>query len=149
MATMAPVMDAIEVFEGEGGKLLWLPPITMGYIFTLSGDILDFGLAVAAVGGARFLHDALESEFYERMTVDDGGLLEATRWMGRGVGRFKVWSLNVVTVLYLVAVFWSIWNLYLFFTPTDLVVVTLSGMYWGVLVIILTRIDFEGNEKSA
>lgn len=78
---MAPIATAIETFEGEAKRILWPPPITLGYIFTLSGYIVHFALAVAAIGGARLFVDILDLDLVVKS--DDGDRMrgDAMAWI--------------------------------------------------------------------
>lgn len=134
--------STIELFEGESERLLWLPAITLGYIYTLSGTSADFWLAVAAVVGARFIHDLIDSWLVED---DNGGPRlrdDATASFQAGNSRLKNSVLAGLAVVYSFAIVYGAYRIYQFFTYTDPVLVGLAGIYWATTIIVLVNIDF-------
>ena len=59
----------VETFEDNAKRILWLPSITLGYIYTLSGDFFQFALAVTAIGGARLFRFLMNSDFGSEICV--------------------------------------------------------------------------------
>lgn len=134
---MTAVDGVIETFEGvESRRIVWLPTITLGYIYTLSGYLGDFALAVAAIGGARFITDLIRTEVFD----DDDSFDERKEQVKSKMSTVAVGWVAMLLAVYVYAVVWSILQLHAYFTYTDLILVGLAGVYWGTLLIVATNL---------
>lgn len=133
---MAPLQPVVDLLEGESNRLIWLPPITLGYLFTVTGETVDFVLVVGAIGGSRLLMDLLDSDFVdseENLQIRDDPL----QWVNSHVPKRRG---AVLLVLYAGCVGRSIWQLYFYFDHRDPIIVALAAIYWGATVIVLTNV---------
>lgn len=137
---MASTTAVIETFEGKAKRILWLPSITLGYIFTISGNISHFGLAVTAIGGARLFVDILESDLV--VESDNGQRIrdDALSWFHSNYSTMKSYLLATLAVLYFISIPYSIWVLYSFFNHENPVLVGIAGIYCGILVIVMINL---------
>jgi len=131
---------ALETFEDNATRILWLPSITLGYIYTLSGAILQFALAVAAIGGAALFSSLIESDFVtdseEEMVVRPTPF----EWVRKQFSNWKTWLLAGFSIVYLVAVMYAPYQLYQHFTHQNIVLVGLAGVWWGILTVLLVNL---------
>jgi len=137
---MAPVDTVLETFEGEGERILWLPSITLGYIFTLTGYWIHFFLAVASIGGARFFIDIIG--WVDNLS-DETENLQLSKTMINYMRGFPLWKFIILfafVLLYLLSVIYGAWELYVHFNHEDPILVGLSAIYWGILVIVLLNL---------
>jgi hypothetical protein len=129
------------MLEEDSGRMVWVPAISTGYIFTLSGFIPDFIVAVMSIVGARLFLVSKESGLFRH---SDEGIGFANSAYGRVQHHFPLWrslSIGVVALLYLVAWLYVPFRLAEYFEYRDPVLVAISGFYvWLVLEIVL-RID--------
>lgn len=134
---MAPLDSAVEMFEGKSSRILWLPSITLAYIFTLSGSIGDFALAVVSIGGARFYSDLAHRDSDNKTEDDDvidaSDILE----LAHNMSAIRTFIMAIVSAIYVFSIFYSSFRLYQHFTHTDIVIVSLAGVYWGILIVIV------------
>lgn len=133
---MTNVSIAINMFAGvKTERMVWLPTITLGYIYTLSGSLSDFALGVTAIGGARFCLALIQSEEFDNKN--------AVRDMQVLVSDLSTLTLLLyasLMALYALATVRGIYQLYIYFTHTDLILVGFAGVYWGALILVV--IDF-------
>ena len=130
---------AIETFEGKNKRILYLPAITLGYIFTISGTLSHFGLAVASIGGARFFSDLMSSDIYRE--GEDQLRDDVFSWLGSKLSTYQMWLYAIVSILYAIALVFALWQLFQYFDHSDPVLVGLAGIYWGVLIVVTLNID--------
>jgi hypothetical protein len=133
---MAPIQPVVELLEGESNRLIWLPPITLGYLYTITGETADFVLVVGAIGGSRLIMDLLDSEFVEseenpQMREDPFEWVDAHIPKRRGA---------ILLFSYAGCVARSIWQLFFYFDHRNPVIVALAAIYWGATVIVLTNV---------
>jgi hypothetical protein len=134
---MTAVDGLIDTFEGvKSRRIVWLPTITLGYIYTLSGYLGDFVLAVAAIGGARFITDLIRTEPFE----DDDSMGERQDRVKSKMSTVSIMWVAILMVLYVCAIVWGLLQLHAYFTHTNLILVGLAGVYWGTLLIVITNL---------
>jgi hypothetical protein len=121
----------VETFEDNAKRILWLPSITLGYVYTLSGDILHFALAVAAIGGAQLFRFLMKSDFASERDIQSN-----FEWVGENFSKLQVFSLAGIAVFYFFALVYAPLQLYLNFAHNNVVLVGLAGIWWGVLIVI-------------
>ena len=126
---------AVKTFEDNSERILWLPSITLAYIFTLSGDNFQFALAVAAIGGAQLFRFLMESEFNP-----DQDVWTNNEWIREHFSNLQTWPLAGIAVLYVIAVLYSLFQLYQHFTHQDIVLVGLAGVWCGIIIVILVNL---------
>lgn len=124
----------VETFEDNAKRILWLPSITLGYIYTLSGDIFQFALAVTAIGGAQIFRLLMESDFNP-----ERGLWSNSELLREHSSNWQTWPLVGVATFYLVAVVYAPIKLYQHFTHQAIVLVGLAGVWCGILIVILVN----------
>jgi len=130
------VIDAtINTFENNGERILWLPSVTLGYIYTLSGDIFQFAMAVAAIGGAQLFRFLIESGFNPDQSLWTNG-----EWLRKRFSNFQTWPLAGIAVIYPGAVLYGLFQLYQYFTYQDIALVGLAGVWCGVFIVILVNL---------
>lgn len=136
---MSLLGDTIDVFEGNAKRILWLPPLTLGYTFTLSGIWFEFVIAVAAIGGARMF-----SDLFQRTSKagKDETILTIVTSVKEQCSTLRILYLDLIGILYVIAAVYGGWNLYRYFDHSDPIIVTLSGVYLGVIVVISTNVDW-------
>lgn len=136
------INTALETFEDNDNaeRILWLPSLTLGYIYTLTGATPQFVLAVAAIGGAALFSSLIESDF----VIDSEGEMairsDPFEWVRM---QFPIWKAGLFSgfaIVYLVAVVYAPYQLVLHFTHQDIVIVGLSGIWWGVLIVVLINL---------
>lgn len=122
----------VETFEDNAKRILWLPSITLGYIYTLSGDFFQFALAVTAIGGARLFRFLMNSDFGSEICVWSN-----YEWIREHFSNFQIWPLTGIAVFYLFAGVYAPIQLYRHFTHHDIVLVGLAGVWCGIFIVIL------------
>lgn len=134
------INTALETFEDNAKRILWLPSITLGYTYTLSGVILQFALAVAAIGGAALFRSLIESDF---VTDSEGEMAIRSapfEWIRKQFPNWKTWLFAGFSLVYLVAVVYAPYQLYQHFTHQNVVLVGLAGVWWGILTVLLVNL---------
>ena len=125
---------AIETFEDNAERILWLPTLTLGYTYSLSGEIFQFALAITAIGGAQIIRFLMKSDFdLER------GLGSNNKWTSEQFSNWQTWPLAGILIFYLAAVMYAPIQLYLIFTHQDIVLIGLAGVWCGILIVILVN----------
>lgn len=135
---MSWVGEVLEVFEGKGERLLWLPAVTLGYIYFLSGNIADFGFAVLAVTGGKYLMDFID-EVDQLPEEEQTGLHIYPELLDQGGSKIRIALLHIVTVGFALTSIYSVWRLNEQFVHDDLVLVSLAITYCGFLAILLMK----------
>lgn len=51
----------VRTFGADREQIIWYPPVTLGYLHTLTGSEIQFYLALASIGGAMILWDLQHS----------------------------------------------------------------------------------------
>jgi len=132
--------ESLDLLDGENNRLLYLPAITLGYLFTLTGSSYDFALAVVLVAGGRALSDIVE----KLQSVEEDGDLEnlpADAWeYADEISLVFIAYLAVIFLLYVFGLVWGWYLLYKLFDHSDLVIVGISIGYCGVILIVLANI---------
>lgn len=134
---MAATDQAIATLEGEAEQLVWIVPLSLGYIYTISGSELDFALAILSIGGARLFVDIMESD---KIISSDGGeevTQSVGKWVFTSLGNQTRLVYATVLFFYTAALVNALIQLGLRFDHTDPVLVGLAGVYWGSLVIVV------------
>ena len=131
---------AIDTFEDNAKRILWLPSITLGYIYTHSGDLFHFALAVIAIGGARLFRFLIESEFTSKR-----GTLSSVGWLREKFSNLQSWPLAGVALFYFITMVYAPIQLYQYFTHQDIVLVGLAGIWCGVLIVILVNLTIRSS----
>lgn len=132
-----PLASAVEMFESDSERLLWLPTVTLGYVYTLSGAPLHFILAVVSVGGARLFGDIINSELVEhtsdgpKFRDDTFELLRSSYPLG------KSWLFAIVGLGYVSSAFVAMYALIQFFNHSNLIVVALAMVWTGAGLVVL------------
>ncbi|WP_152418726.1 MULTISPECIES: hypothetical protein [Halorubrum] len=125
----------VRTFEGENKRILWLPSITLAYLFTLSGDKFQFVAAVIATGGAQWFRILINPEFTSR-----GSLPSAVGWLNKNYSFGEMSILSVLSVIYAGIAGYAIWKLYRYFTHQDLVLVGLGVIWCGIGIVVLVNL---------
>lgn len=136
---MAPVGEAIELFEGKARRILWLPPITLGYIFTLSGVWHHFALAAGSIGGAKLFSDIAKSGMLTDEGGKFGGFETGEEVVQERFSNLDIWRMFVLVVVYFSAMALGWIELYAFFDHTNPILVAISGIYWGGLLVVILK----------
>lgn len=132
-----PLASAVEMFEGESERLLWLPAITLGYVFTQSGAPVHFILAVVGIGGARLFGDIINSELVEqtpdgpKFRDDTFELLRSSYPLG------KSWLFAIVGLGYVASALVAVYGLIQFFNHSNLIIVALAATWAGAGLVVL------------
>lgn len=137
-------MTALNVgIETLGGvkpeRIVWLPTITLGYIYTLSGALADFALAVIAIGAARFFVDLIQAEA-EVNELAEGWQDVMTGRSDSNSSTLMIWFFGLLIASYALAAGRSVWRLYAYFTHTDLILVGIAAIHWGIFIVLLTNL---------
>jgi len=127
--------SALKLFEGEGNRLLWLPAVTLGYLFTITGSAVDFVLAAVLIVGARAFSD-IADEIDERDADHDDLPTVVPEVLGEKFGD-KIWGFSIIAVPYVGGTVRGWYLLYDLFDHTDLVIVGLSIGYLGAFLIVV------------
>jgi hypothetical protein len=128
---MHPFALVIEQFEGERRNLQWLTPITMGYIYTITGVWWQFVLTIVAIGGARFATD-----LGKEVRNGDRTYTELIK-SGTEVPIVGGVVLIILGTPYAISMVSAPYLLYQHFDHTNLILVGLAAIYWGVAIILL------------
>lgn len=136
LESVAPLEPVLGIFEGDRKRLLWLPSLTLGYLYTLSGATWDFVLAIVAVGGGKLLIGMLKSGLVPHEGGKSAG--EIRDYLQVELSVFQQFKYALVLVIYVFALICAPWRLYLYFTHTDPVLVGFAGVYFGILVAIVS-----------
>jgi hypothetical protein len=134
------INTALETFDDNSERIVWLPSITLGYTYTLSGDDVQFWLAVGAIGGAVLFKSLLESEYVsqnEGVNSLDKGL---TYWFKKNFHGWKLWWISPFIIIYLISILYAPYQLYHHFSHQNILVVGLSGFWLSILVTILVKV---------
>jgi len=137
---MSVTGEAINVLEGEAERLLWFPVITLGYIFTLTGNQLDFFLAAGAIAGIRLIQSLMDSEEIKSEDSVLGIPLTLWNWGKRRLRGGILIIYLVVVLIYAAATIQSLNRLLTYFTHTDLVLVGLSIFICGSAAVVLMNL---------
>jgi len=121
-------------------RLVWLPALTLGYIFTLSGTGLDFGLAIASVPGARIFYDVFGADEFKNADSWGEGFEKLAGEQDEASGERRDILVAIPIILYAVTLVWALIRLREFFRHSDIVLVGLAGIYWGVASIVVANI---------
>lgn len=130
------VNNVVRMFEGEAHRILWLPPISLGYLFTVTGVPLDFWLAVFSIPGARLLHKVVRAI---RHTVVEKDTTDPTTGMSnvlRGFDSVALVTFAVLLLIYGSTFIRSILQLRAYFSQNDVIIVGISILYWGVFLVV-------------
>lgn len=137
---MSVTGEAADILEGEADRLLWFPVVTLGYIFTLSGNGIDFALAVGAVAGVRFLQGLMESLEMEQANGIPDLIASIFNWGGKVLAGRALIIYPIVVAIYGTSIGWSVVRLHAYFTHTDIVIVGLSVVICGSAGIVLVNL---------
>jgi len=127
--------SALKLFEGEGNRLLWMPAVTLGYLFTKTGSGVDFVFAAVLIVGARAFSD-IADEIDER-DAEQEDLPTVVPEILSGKFGDDVWRFSIVAIPYVMGTVKGWYLLYDLFDHTDLVIVGLSIGYLGAFLIVL------------
>jgi hypothetical protein len=134
---MVTLAAGMEIFEGiKPERIVWLPSITLGYIYSVSAFLPDFALAVVAIGGARFIIELIRSESFD----EEDSVVDKKEQVESQMSTLSVVFNGILMVLYLCAIVWGILQLFVYFTHEDLFLVGLAGSYWGILLILVRNL---------
>lgn len=124
----------VGTFENNSERILWLPSITLVYLFTLSGDAFQFVTGVAAIGGAQWFRLLMNSDF------TSGQRVQAPRkWFRENYSYSKIMLLAGLSMIYAAATIYALWKLYHHFTHQDLVLVGLGAVWCGIAMVVLVN----------
>lgn len=132
-----PLAPAVEMFEEESERLLWLPAVTLGYVYTLSGTPLHFTLAIVGIGGARLFGDIIDSELVEQTPAGPTFRDDAFKLLQNNYPVGKSWLFAIVGLGYIASAFVAVRALVQFFNHSDLIVVALAAARAGAGLIVL------------
>lgn len=134
---MVSIEALIEVLLDDRKNLVWLPVLTLGYIFTISSELLHFGMGVAAIGGATVFYDMATEVLGDGSTRDT----EYDGWEDiLGViphSRFIRQLLLLVMGLYALSIVISIRAIFNNFDPENLI---LTGITYIWIAVPITAI---------
>lgn len=133
---MHPLRLLIDVFEGESRYLQWLTPLTMGYLFTLTGVWWHFALTIFAIAGARFSTDLGKTVRDSDRSYRD---LIAS---GFDVSPLRGIILIVFGAPYAISLFYAPYLIYSKFVHTNIVLVVLAAVYLGIAAIVVQKLLF-------
>lgn len=132
--------EALSIFEGETRRLFWLPAITLGYLYTVTGVFLDFALGVGCIAGAKLVYDMMDSNL---MAETPFGMKRHPYFryqLTEYNSGFRLFRLGIVSVVYAIGFIWSIHQLYRYFDPQNVVLVGLAMAHWGLAAVIFMNI---------
>jgi hypothetical protein len=133
----------VGAFEDNSERILWLPSITLAYLFTLSGDRFHFVMAIASIGGAQWFRLLVDSDF-----ASVRNLRSAVVWFMENFHFLKTMPLAVLSIFYATSVIYAPIKLYQYFTHQDLVLVGLGATWCGIAIVVLVNIAAAGSSKS-
>lgn len=132
---MSLIRDTAETFEGEAKRIVWLPSITLAYIFTLSGFQVDFLLAVVGIVGGRFFFD-LVSILEEISEGEEERSVRPIRSIRKNSSNTMIVGALLIIGGYGISIVYGLFRLFIYFTHEDVVLVGLAVVYWGILLIV-------------
>lgn len=135
-----PLASAVEMFEDESERLLWLPAITLGYIYTLSGTQTQFVLAVIGIGGARLFGDIIDSELVEQTPNGPKFRDDTFELVQKKYPLGKSWLFAIVGLGYVASVIVAVDSLIRFFVHSNLILVAIAATWAGAGLIVLMNL---------
>lgn len=137
---MVGFYEAMQIFEDEAQRLVWLPSISLGYVYTLRGEPLQFVLAVAALVRDKHINNLIDWHRTQVYTRDDSFAGRYARLIQNEFPQRKQWSTAIISVAHLFTMFYAPYLIWLHFSHSDIVLVALGILYSGLVGIVLTNI---------
>jgi hypothetical protein len=128
------------MFEGEAERILWLPAITLGYVYTLSGSRKYFILAVIAIGGARLFTDIINSNLVEETSEGPEIRDDMLEILHRNLHSLKSWLFAIIAVGYVLSAIVAVNGLIEFFIHSNLILVALAATWAGAGLIVIMNL---------
>ncbi|WP_155118383.1 hypothetical protein [Halorubrum sp. BV1] len=125
---------AIATFEEDNERILWLPSVTLAYLFTITGNTAQFVIAVAAIGGAQWFRLFINFDFSSKQ-----GLKSPRNWFEENYSYLRLMPLVVLSLIYASATIYAVLGLYRHFTEQDIVLVGLGIVWWGIAIVVLVN----------
>lgn len=123
---------ALGLFEGQAERSYWLPPITIGYIYTLTGDPVHLAISAVSLAGAKYMYDAWRWKNRQDFDDDEFWLTKfLSMVMEEYSGRKKVLTL-IYLLAWLYSIFFAVSLLRDNFVHTDPVLVAFAVIYLAV-----------------
>lgn len=120
---MSLLGETIETFEGEGERIFWVPAITLGYVFYLTGSRLDLVVAILAVTGGEYYISLFEAVETVESVKEEQAIFSIIRGQANSIfGKIVLYG---VVGGYSVAVIYGLRQLWLLFSHKDIVLVGL------------------------
>jgi len=129
---------ALKLFKGEGHRILWMPPVTLGYLFTKTGSLSELIMASVLIAAARVFSDIGE-EIEEKVSGDDDGSTVTETVLKEKFGS-DVWKFEILLIPYIVGTLNGWYLLIEFFDQNDLVIVALSIGYLAIFQIFIVNL---------
>ena len=121
-------------FEDKNKRILWLPSITLGYLYTLTGDVYQLVLAIVAIGGTQFFKQSMVAD------VDLGDdTLSNVQWFRDNFSVIKLIPTFPFALSYPMITGYSVFILYRHFTHQDMIVVGLGLIWSGVTMVVFVN----------
>lgn len=133
----------VGAFEDDSERILWLPSVTLAYLFTLSGDTFHFVMAIASIGGAQWFRLLADSDF-----ASVQNLRSPVIWFIENFHFSKIMPLAVLSIFYATSVIYAPVKLYQYFTHQDIVLVGLAATWCGIAIVVLVNIVATGISKD-
>lgn len=130
-----PVDTVITTFESNSQRIVWLPSVTLAYLFTITGNISQFMLAVAAIGGAQWFIILINTDFDSNENAE-----LSVSWIQGNFSRLVTTPLAILSAVYAFAVVYALRELYKQFRHEDIVLVGLGIIWCGIAIVILVNI---------
>lgn len=135
-----PLASAVEMFESESERLLWLPSITLGYVYSLSGNPTQFVLAVISIGGARLFGDIIKSELVEQTPNGPKFREDTFEMLRNNYPLGKSWLFAIIGLGYVASAIVAIDVLIRFFVHSNLILVALAAIWAGSGLIVIMNL---------
>lgn len=134
---MSVAGDVIEVFEGQAKRIFWMPAITLGYIYTLTGNWIQFALAVVSIAAAKYFVDInRKRESYEYLS-DELVIQKIFNLIANHYSKRKLVLTLGFVLFYAISLVYSLALLFEHFNHNDPVLVGLSAVYLAIGLILL------------
>lgn len=140
---MSLIGDVVRVFRDEPEGILWLPPITIGYLHHVTGVRWHLYLAILSFMGARWAIDMVESDLPKKAEEGILPFIKAVfRWVSQ-IPPVRTWILVFLGLTYLISAGYGLWLLVKRFTHSDLILVGLTVVWGGMLGIVILNLGWQ------
>lgn len=141
---------ALGLFEGQAERVYWVPPLTLGYIYTITGDIFHFILTIIALAGGKYLYDVYkwrkdqnsedgENQIIKILDIEVPKIwfFEFIKMVLEDYGAIRKLLTLALVVSWGISLWYSISLLFQYFDHSDLVLVGLGAIYGAVGILVV------------